>query len=97
MLQCELANQSFEIALYYYFARGELEEYMALLVRSFNPNTLDKLMCRSIINVDYEGRIFDCDFNQQLELQVNNDSGTCILCNRKYILFNNFYTSQVAP
>ncbi len=48
---------------------------MALLVRSFNPNTLDKLMCRSIINVDYEGRIFDCDFNQQLELQVNNDSG----------------------
>ncbi len=70
---------------------------MALLVRSFNPNTLDKLMCRSIINVDYEGRIFDCDFNQQLEVQVNNDSGKGILCNRKSILFNNFYTSQVAP
>jgi len=51
--------------------RGELEEYMDLLVRNFNLNTLDSLMCLNTISVDYSGKIFDCDFNQQLGLSHN--------------------------
>ena len=41
---------------------------MSLLVSHFNPATLPGLMCRDAISVSYDGRIFDCDFNQMLEL-----------------------------
>lgn len=50
--------------------RGELADYMELLVRNFNPATLDTLMCRSLASVNYDGRLFDCDFNQQLDLTI---------------------------
>jgi radical SAM/Cys-rich protein len=47
---------------------GRHDEYMSLLVRSFNPATIPGLMCRSLISVDHAGRLYDCDFNQALEL-----------------------------
>lgn len=47
---------------------GKLEAYMSLLVNSFNPATVEGLMCRHQINIDPRGRLFDCDFNQALEL-----------------------------
>jgi radical SAM/Cys-rich protein len=47
---------------------GELEAYMDLLVRAFNPTTVEALMCRHLVSVDHEGRIFDCDFNLALGL-----------------------------
>lgn len=46
--------------------RDELKDYMELLVRNFNPDTIDTLMCRDMISVGYDGKLFDCDFNQQL-------------------------------
>ena len=50
---------------------GELQAYMALLVAHFNPATLPSLMCRNMLSVDYRGRLFDCDFNQALDLPVH--------------------------
>jgi radical SAM/Cys-rich protein len=47
-----------------------LEGYMDLLVRNFNPDTVPLLMCRDTVNVKYDGQLFDCDFNQQLDLGV---------------------------
>ena len=49
---------------------------MDLLVRNFNPDTTETLMCTNTLNVGWDGRIFDCDFNQQLELdlQAPNDA-----------------------
>jgi len=44
----------------------ELEEYMDLLVRNFNPDTVSNLMCSNTVNVRWDGTIFDCDFNQQM-------------------------------
>ena len=49
---------------------GKAAEYMSLLVNHFNSKTLDDLMCRSLLSVAHDGRIYDCDFNQQLELAV---------------------------
>ena len=49
--------------------RGEYGDYMALLRASFNPDTLERLMCRSLVSVDWEGNLYDCDFNQMLGLQ----------------------------
>ncbi len=47
---------------------GNLGSYMALLLRSFNPGTVRGLMCRNTLSVSWDGRIFDCDFNQMLDL-----------------------------
>lgn len=47
---------------------GELASYMRALERSFNPMTLDGLMCRTTISVRWDGALFDCDFNQCLGL-----------------------------
>jgi radical SAM/Cys-rich protein len=49
---------------------GNEEKYMRKLVDAFNPATIDGLMCRDLISVDWRGRLFDCDFNQMLELPV---------------------------
>lgn len=49
---------------------GRLGEYMSLLVESFNPGTVDGLMCRHQIHIDSQGKLFDCDFNYALDLSV---------------------------
>ncbi len=48
--------------------KGQLEGYMALLLRSFNAAAAEAVMCRATVSVGWDGRIYDCDFNQQLEL-----------------------------
>eukprot|EP00093_Oithona_nana_P011141 11141.XXX_772797_774448_1 [CDS] Oithona nana genome sequencing. len=50
--------------------RNELLPYMELLVRNYSVANIDNLMCRELISVNYDGTIFDCDFNQQLALHL---------------------------
>ncbi|MBE9030852.1 arsenosugar biosynthesis radical SAM protein ArsS [filamentous cyanobacterium LEGE 11480] len=47
-----------------------LQGYMELLVNSFNPGTVAGLMCRNTISVSWDGSLYDCDFNQMLEMPV---------------------------
>lgn len=49
---------------------GNLESYITKLAGNFNPCTLDRLMCRSLISVSWDGHLFDCDFNQSLQLYM---------------------------
>jgi radical SAM/Cys-rich protein len=49
---------------------NELEAYLALLRTSHRHDNLEKVMCRSLISVDWRGYLYDCDFNQMLELPV---------------------------
>lgn len=49
---------------------GNLQAYMELLVNAFNPDTIAGLMCRNTISVSWDGRLFDCDFNQMLDLEA---------------------------
>ncbi len=52
---------------------GNEERYMQKLLDAFNPATVEGLMCRNLISVDWTGRLYDCDFNQMLELAVEKD------------------------
>ena len=52
-----------------------LEAYEQLLQRSFNPATVPGLMCRSLVSVGWEGTLYDCDFNQMLELGLDGSVG----------------------
>jgi len=54
--------------------RDELKGYMDLLVRNFNAETINNLMCRNTVSIGYDGRIFDCDFNQQLGYGIGSSS-----------------------
>ena len=45
-----------------------LDDYNSLLKDAFNPKTIEGLMCRNTINVNWLGEVFDCDFNQMLNL-----------------------------
>ena len=51
---------------------NKLEQYMNLLIEAFNPATIDGLMCRNTISVGWRGEVYDCDFNQQLDMQWKN-------------------------
>lgn len=48
----------------------QYDDYMQLLVNSFNAEAAKGVMCRNTISVDWQGRVYDCDFNQMLRLPV---------------------------
>ena len=51
--------------------QGQDEAYLQLLRESYNPDTVEGLMCRRQINVGWDGTIYDCDFNLALKMPVN--------------------------
>lgn len=48
-----------------------MEDYMDALYSAYNPGTLDSIMCKDMISLGWDGRIYDCDFNQAAGLEVN--------------------------
>ena len=52
--------------------QGQWDDYLELLANSFNPATVEGLMCRSTLSVGYRGELHDCDFNQMLGMQLRN-------------------------
>ncbi len=51
-------------------SKGRFDEYMALLQGAHRSENLDSVMCRSLISVDWRGTVYDCDFNQMLDLPL---------------------------
>ena len=49
---------------------GEYKNYIGLLANHFNSGNLENLMCRSLVSVGWDGALYDCDFNQMLEIPV---------------------------
>lgn len=56
--------------------QGKLAEYLSLLVHHFNPAAVPGVMCRHLVSVGYDGRLYDCDFNQMLELAWDDPART---------------------
>jgi radical SAM/Cys-rich protein len=50
--------------------KGRTEEYLMRLVNAYNPAAAARVMCRTMLSVGWDGRLYDCDFNQMLELPV---------------------------
>jgi radical SAM/Cys-rich protein len=51
---------------------GQFDEYLDLLIASFNAHVVDGLMCRNTLSIGWRGEVYDCDFNQMLNLQWQN-------------------------
>lgn len=65
-----ITNMPIRRFLEYLRRTGNEERYMRKLVEAFNPAAVAGLMCRHTLSVDWTGRLYDCDFNQMLELPV---------------------------
>jgi len=46
------------------------EDYMTELVNAFNPAAVENVMCRNTLSIGYDGKLYDCDFNQMLDLEI---------------------------
>jgi radical SAM/Cys-rich protein len=57
--------------LEYLKTSGNLDDYMRALRCAFNTGTVENIMCRTTLSVGWDGRLYDCDFNQMLDLTVN--------------------------
>ena len=55
------------------YQSGKYESYMGLLVNHFNRQTVPNLMCRSLVSVGWDGGLYDCDFNQMLEIGMGRE------------------------
>lgn len=70
-----ITNMPISRYLDYLLESDNYHEYMDLLVNAFNPATVEGLMCRTTISVSWDGFLYDCDFNQMLNLTVNTEAG----------------------
>lgn len=55
--------------------RGEYDRYLELLETHFNNTTLEQVMCRNLISIGWDGSVYDCDFNQMLDLPMTGAAG----------------------
>jgi radical SAM/Cys-rich protein len=65
-----MTNMPISRFLEFLLVSGNYERYMDKLVQAFNPSAINGLMCKNTISIGWNGRIYDCDFNQMLDLEV---------------------------
>lgn len=66
-----ITNMPISRYLDYLLSTGNYDKYMEKLISAFNPAAVQNLMCRNTISVSWDGFLYDCDFNQMLELPVS--------------------------
>jgi radical SAM/Cys-rich protein len=67
-----ITNMPISRFLDYLIESGNYEDYMEKLVNAFNPAAASGVMCRNTLSVGWDGQLYDCDFNQMLDLLVEN-------------------------
>jgi radical SAM/Cys-rich protein len=82
----------------YLIESGNFEEYLSALCHSFNPAAVKNVMCLTMLSVGWDGSLYDCDFNQMLDLTVNSGAPASImdfdmdkLKNREIVINNHCY------
>jgi len=69
-----ITNMPISRYLEYLLVSGNYETYMSKLVAAFNPLAAQNVMCRNTLSVGWDGYLYDCDFNQMLDLKVDGPS-----------------------
>ncbi|WP_178983314.1 arsenosugar biosynthesis radical SAM (seleno)protein ArsS [Winogradskyella helgolandensis] len=78
----------------YLIASENYEDYMYSLVEAYNPAAVENVMCTNTISISWDGYLFDCDFNQMLELPVNSKSRHVSEFNEELLEGRNIVISQ---
>ena len=71
-----ITNMPISRYLDYLIQSDNYEKYMGKLVNSYNPAAAENVMCKNTLSVSWEGYLYDCDFNQMLEMKVNHGAPT---------------------
>lgn len=93
-----ITNMPISRYLDYLISTGNYDKYMEKLVTAFNPSAVKNVMCRNTISVSWDGFLYDCDFNQMLELPVKTphalhlkDFNLSALINREIVIKQHCY------
>ncbi|WP_397364665.1 arsenosugar biosynthesis radical SAM (seleno)protein ArsS [Olleya sp. R77988] len=78
----------------YLIASENYEDYMYALVEAYNPTAVSNVMCTNTLSVSWDGYLFDCDFNQMLELPVNSKAKHISQYNQELLEGRNIVISQ---
>lgn len=78
----------------YLIASENYEDYMYQLVEAYNPSAVANVMCTNTLSISWDGYLFDCDFNQMLELPVNSKSKHISEYNEELLEGRNIVISQ---
>jgi radical SAM/Cys-rich protein len=99
-----IANNPSGRYLEYLKQTDNYDDYMQSLITAYNPAAAGKVMCRSTISVGWDGTLYDCDFNQALELPVNHGAPGHIdrfdietLSRREIVVANHCYACTAGP
>ncbi len=66
-------------------SQGQFDDYMALLKTSFRSENLDSVMCKTSLSVDWQGYVYDCDFNQMLGLALGAQTSGRVHLSQLYV------------
>lgn len=69
-----ITNMPISRYLDYLMVSGNYEQYMDKLIQAFNPAAVENVMCKNTLSVGWDGYLYDCDFNQMLDLKVSCDN-----------------------
>ena len=88
-----ITNSPIKRFMDYLKERSGLEKYMEQLVDNFNSGVASSIMCRNLLSVGYDGRLYDCDFNQALELSMKDAYGKPV--NIKEVTFGDLEEREI--
>lgn len=71
-----ITNMPIKRYLHYLRRENQLDAYLRLLVENFNAEVTHNVMCRNMLSVGWDGKLYDCDFNQMLDIPLNNSPAT---------------------
>jgi radical SAM/Cys-rich protein len=66
-------------------SQGKFNSYMKLLKSSFSEKAKENVMCKELISIDYNGNVFDCDFNQMLKMSLSGKETHITKMTKKYL------------
>jgi radical SAM/Cys-rich protein len=89
-----ITNMPISRFLEYLVASDNYEDYMHSLVSAFNPGALSGVMCRNTLSIGWDGSIYDCDFNQMLDLRVAHEQNHLSTADMKSISDRDIVVSQ---
>jgi radical SAM/Cys-rich protein len=89
-----ITNMPISRYLDYLLTSGNYEKYMQKLIDAYNPSAGENVMCRSTISVGWDGYLYDCDFNQMLDLQVACKSKHISMFNTRELQERNIIVGQ---
>ncbi len=78
----------------YLLNSGNYEKYMEKLVTAYNPRAAENVMCRNTISIGWNGFLYDCDFNQMLDLKINTSSNHISAFNVQHLIARDIIIGQ---